>query len=104
MVFVFGFWFFYRYADRFGRVVASMSTPAAIYRTEELIEGQPVIELRNVTALHQAPRAQRTGSLTVRLAQNGMAVTGVDLSAAMLRQAEKRRAITAWKSRLFGKI
>lgn len=45
-----------------------------------------------------------TGSLTVRLAQSGMAVTGVDLSAAMLRQAEKRRAITAWKSRLFGRI
>lgn len=31
-----------------------------------------------------------TGSLTVRLAQSGMAVTGVDLSAAMLRQAEKK--------------
>ena len=31
-----------------------------------------------------------TGSLTVRLAQSGMAMTGVDLSAAMLRQAEKK--------------
>ena len=31
-----------------------------------------------------------TGSLTVCLAQSGMAVTGVDLSAAMLRQAEKK--------------
>ena len=30
-----------------------------------------------------------TGSLTVRLAQSGMAMTGVDLSAAMLRQAGK---------------
>ncbi len=32
----------------------------------------------------------RNGSLTVRLAQSGMAMTGVDLSAAMLRQAEKK--------------
>ena len=31
-----------------------------------------------------------TGSLTVRLAQSGMAMTGVDLSAAMLRQAESK--------------
>lgn len=31
-----------------------------------------------------------TGSLTVRLAQSGMAVTGVDLSAAMLRKAEQK--------------
>ena len=31
-----------------------------------------------------------TGSLTVRMAQSGMAMTGVDLSAAMLRRAEKK--------------
>ena len=31
-----------------------------------------------------------TGSLTVRLARSGMAMTGVDLSAAMLRQAESK--------------
>lgn len=31
-----------------------------------------------------------TGSLTVRFAQNGIAMTGVDLSSAMLRQAEKK--------------
>ena len=34
-----------------------------------------------------------TGSLTVRLAQSGMAMTGVDLSAAMLRQAEKKARV-----------
>ena len=39
-----------------------------------------------------------TGSLTVRLAQSGMAMTGVDLSAAMLRQAGTNGAgeITAY--------
>lgn len=31
-----------------------------------------------------------TGSLTVRFAQSGIAMTGIDLSAAMLRQAEKK--------------